>query len=177
MILAAILIFLSLNTHAVFFYDHNIHMGEIPLDSERLSLIQENWVVRQHQLIGNYPNMSEIIQLAKNAATLLNSPPRIYATSGNSVNSWPNQPGATEISYGTRGVQPPPGVASFSSGSAMTLNTLLEPIGSENYQVTFQSTWMEGEVSRSHAWKFQIGADRQTHLIGEEGDPLPQLRM
>jgi hypothetical protein len=48
--------------------------------------------------------MNEIIQLAKDAATALTSPPRIYSTSGNSTSLWPDQPGSINSTYGTRGL-------------------------------------------------------------------------
>jgi hypothetical protein len=121
--------------------------------------------------------MNEIIQLAKNATTLLSSPPRIYATSGNSVSLWPDQPGAIETSYGTSGVQPPPGANSFSDRSPMTLRTIVEPLDTGNYNVIFQSTWTEAGVSRSHFWRFRVSADHQTTFIGEDGDALPPLRI
>jgi hypothetical protein len=121
--------------------------------------------------------MSEIIQLAKNAATLLSSPPRIYATSGNSVSLWPDQTGTIETSYGTSGVQPPPGVTSFSSGSPMTLSTIVEAMDTGNYSVIFQSTWNEAGVSRNHFWRFRVSTDHQTTFIGEDGDALPPLRV
>ena len=122
--------------------------------------------------------MSEIIQLAKNAATLLSSPPRIYATSGNSVGLWPDQPGTVQASYGTGGAQPPPGASFFySSTTPMTLRTLVEPMEAGNYSVIFQSTWTEAGASRTHSWKFRVSADRQATFIGEDGDALPPLRM
>jgi hypothetical protein len=152
-------------------------VGKNSLSSEIFHMFHENWTIENQQIVEELPSMSEIIQLAKNAATLLRSPPRIYATSGNSVSLWPDQPGAIETSYGTSGVQPPPGSTSFSYSSPITLRTIVEPVDVGNYSVTFQSIWVEAGVSRRHYWKFCVSVDRQTTPIGEDGDPLPPLRM
>lgn len=165
----------SLNVHTTVPYS----VGKTPFSSEVTYVAHLSWAVGNQQIVGELPNMSEIVQLAKNAAASLRSPPRIYATSGSSVNLWPDQPGtAVEISYGTSGVQPPPGgEASFSYGASMTLRTLVESVDAENYSVIFQSTWTEAGALRSHAWKFRVSADHQAIFIDENGDALPPLRM
>lgn len=170
----AIPLILSLNAHAMVPYDS---IGAIPLLLEIDQVVQVNYAVKQQQIVGELPHMSEIIQLAKNAATLLSSPPRIYSTSGNSVSLWPNQPEVVETSYGTSGVQPAPGKAFVSQGAPMTLRTLVEPIIDENYNVIFQSTWTEAGSLKSHAWRFRVSANHQATFIGEDGDALPPLRM
>lgn len=125
--------------------------------------------------------MSDLIQLAKEAAAQVNSPPRIYATAGNSISLWPEQPGSLETFYGTGGIQPPgsdlvPGSAPM--GGTMTLTTQVEPGASPgDHVVTFQSTWMGASGFQNHLWKFQIAANRHVTYLGETGDALPPLPM
>jgi hypothetical protein len=139
--------------------------------------IHENRSIKNHQVVSCLPQMSEIIQLAKSAADRLNSPPRIYQTSGNSVSLWPDQPGELETTYGTRGMQLS-GEDIFAGTLPMTLKTVLEagtPQGS--YEVIFQSEWVSSNETLIHVWKFHVSADRQATFIGEEGDELPPLPM
>ena len=137
----------------------------------------ENWSIENQQVLSCLPQMSEIIQLAKRAAELLNSPPRIYQTSGNSVSLWPSQPGEIETTYGTRGMQLPGGDI-FAGTSPMTLRTLLKAGNSQgSYDVIFQSEWGPSDKTLTHTWTFHVDKDRQVTFIGEEGDDLPPLPM
>lgn len=164
---------LFLNAYAMVPYNS---IGNIPLSSAARA-VQANCAVGHQKIVGDLPNMKEIIQLAKNAVDQLSSPPRIYATSGNSMSLWPDQPGAVDTSYATSGVQPPPREAFFSHGSSMTLETLVQPMDAGNYNVIFQSTWTEAGATRVHSWKFRVSANRQATFIGEDGDALPPLPM
>lgn len=149
----------------------------ISLPSEITHLSQGNWAVRNQRIVGDFSKMSKVIQRAKDAATLLSSPPRIYATSGNSTSLWPDQPGAVETAYGTYGIQPP-GEEAFSSKTSMTLTTVVQPSSNPgSYDVIFQSTWTQSNVSQRHAWKFRVNANHQVTFTGEEGDDLPPLPM
>lgn len=122
--------------------------------------------------------MNEVIQLAKDAATQLSSPPRIYATSGNSISLWPNQPGSLETTYETQGIQPPEEDIYFGGTVPMTLTTMVESgIKPGSYDVVFQATWNEFNVSQSHTWSFHVNANHQVAFTGEEGDNLPPLPM
>ena len=137
----------------------------------------ENWSIENQQVLSSFPQMSEIIQLAKSAAVRLKSPPRIYQTSGNSVGMWPDQPGELKTTYGTRGMQTP-GEDIFSGMLPMTLKTVLKastPPGS--YEVIFQSEWVTSNETLIHIWKFHVSADRQATFIEEEGAELPPLPM
>lgn len=172
--LAVVPLILSLSAHNIDSYGVTNYVP--PTDV--IYIISETTTITSlsQTIVGSLPTMSEVIQSAKQAATSLSSPPRIYATSGNSVSLWPDQPGTVETSYGTRGVQPPPRQVSFASGAAMTLNTLVEPID-DGYSVTFQSAWVEAGASRSHSWTFRVDANHQATFVGEDGDALPPLRM
>ena len=103
--------------------------------------IYENWSTENQQVLSCLPQMSEIIRLAKNSAEQLDSPPRIYQTSGNSISLWPDQPGERETTYGTGGMQRP-GQDSMAGMFPMKLRTVVEsttPQGS--YEVIFQAEW------------------------------------
>lgn len=164
---------LSLSAHAV--VPHNVDI--FFLSSEMGCTPKIDWVSENQRIERDLPNMNEIVQLAKNAATQLNSPPRIYATSGNSTSLWPNQPGSVETTYGTRGMQLP-GQDIFSGTVPMTLTTLVEANTSPvSYNVIFQSKWISSNETMIHVWKFHVSADRQVTFIGEEGDELPPLPM
>ena len=136
-----------------------------------------NWVAENRLIKRDFPSMNEVIQFAKNAATQLSSPPRIYSTSGNSISLWPNQPGSIEVTYETRGIELP-GEDDLSGTVPMRLTTLVEAgIDPRSFNVTFQSTWTESNIAQSHAWKFHVSAEHQATFIGEEGNDLPPLPM
>ncbi len=164
---------LLINAHIIF----SPRAIQDPLVQTMFYEIHENWSIENQQVLSCLPQMSEIIQLAKNAAERLSSPPRIYQTSGNSISLWPGQPGELETTYGTRGMQLP-GEDIFAGTSPMKLRTVLEaatPQGS--YEVIFQSEWGPSNETLIHAWKFHVDAERQVTFIGEEGDDLPPLPM
>jgi hypothetical protein len=125
--------------------------------------------------------MSDPIQLAKEAAAQVNSPPRIYATAGNSISLWPERPGSVETFYGTGGIQPlgsDLGPGSTPVGGTMTLTTRVEPGARPgDHAVTFQSTWIGASGVQNHFWKFQIAANRHVTYLSETGDDLPPLPM
>jgi len=120
--------------------------------------------------------MSDLIQMAKDASSSLKSPPRIYSTSGNSANSWPNHPGSAEVSFATRGIYRPQ-MNEAPAGEHMTLTTTMTPGDDPNsWMIVFQSTWNQAESTKRHAWKFRVHG-QQTTFLGEEGDELPPLPM
>ena len=164
---------LSLNDYAAVPYGIN----SIPLSSDKAHVVLANYAVKHQKIEGELPTMNKVIQLAKNAATQLSSPPRIYATSGNSINLWPNQPGLVETTYGTRGAQLP-GEDILSGTAPMTLRTVVESgINPGSYDVMFQATWNKSNATKNHTWRFHISANHQVTFTGEEGDNLPPLPM
>ena len=168
-------IFFVLNIHAhIFFSPKIIQCSFIPT---LYDAIHENWSTENQQVLNCLPQMSEIIRLAKNSAEKLDSPPRIYQTSGNSISLWPDQPGERETTYGTGGMQRP-GQDSMAGMFPMKLRTVVEsttPQGS--YEVIFESEWGSPQKKLIHVWKFYVDADCQVTFIGEEGDALPPLPM
>ena len=120
--------------------------------------------------------MSDLVQMAKDASSSLKSPPRIYSTSGNSANSWPNQPGSAEVSFGTAGIYRPQ-MNEAPRGERMTLTTAITPGNDpESWIIVLQSTWDLADGTKRHAWKFRVD-HQQTTFLGEEGDDLPPLPM
>jgi hypothetical protein len=118
--------------------------------------------------------VSDVIQRAKDASNTLNSPPRIYLTSGNGISSWPNHPGSVEIGYGMRGIYHP-SLNEAPAAEPMILTTVVAPASDANsWDVAFQCTWKDSNIAKRHAWKFHVRNDRATFL-GEEGDGLPPL--
>ena len=140
-------------------------------------VVQAKRYVGNQQIVEKFEQMNEIIQRAKDAATALSSPPRIYSTSGNSTSLWPDYPGSVDTTYGTRGIYRP-GEDRFSGTVPMKLITLVEAGSDPNsYDVTFQSVWTESNIVKRHAWKFHVKANHQVSFAGEEGDDLPPLPM
>lgn len=117
--------------------------------------------------------MDDVIQLAKEAAAQLPSPPRIYATSHSSVDLWPDRPGSVETTYETGGMPLPD--EGTDAGNPITLTTTAKPdILPDTYQISFQASWIKAKIEKSHAWRFLVNrGNQQVNLMGESGDDLP----
>lgn len=137
--------------------------------------IHENRPYESQEFLSCLHKMSKIIQLAKSAAEQMNSPPRIYQTSGNSLSLWPDQPGKLETTYETHGMRRP-SEDIFAGTSTMTLRTVLVKAKKlDSYEVIFQAEWGPSTKILIHTWKFHVNTDRQVTFIEEKGDDLPPL--
>lgn len=144
---------------------------------------QQNVVFNTQSLAENQPNLQHslsveaAIELAKQAVIRLDSPPRMYASGGSSVDAWPNQPALVEVQYGTCGIRPPEEMDITCTASMMLASRVEPNVARRGYNVTFQSTWSEFGKLLKHCWRFYVSEDRQVTFLGEVGDELPPLRM
>lgn len=128
----------------------------------------------------NLPQLTsaEAINLAKQSASNLSSPPRTFGIclrnkEGSCIdtnNEWPDSPG-TKVASCT--------IGSDAQNTSCRISTITYTISlSSNLQgggqyVTFISEWVRiGMINAHHTWQFYVGNDRQVQFLCEQGDPL-----
>lgn len=151
-----------------------------------LPFLQQNHQVLAQQLISssqqkqNRLTTTEAIKLAKQAASKLKSPPRIYAFEGRlavggNLNYWPNQPGSVNQFYNTCGAPPAPGLG-ITCQKPIKQTVIVKPSKIKGgYNVIFLSSWGTASRPNQHSWQFEVSPNRKVKFIREEGDGLPGM--